>query len=179
MKYIKQVIVVEGKTDTQKLQKIFGSDTKTFETQGLHLNPQIFSFLNFLNKQHGIIVFTDPDYPGQKIRNIINKKMNKPVLNAFINNDDFDLKKRKKGVAEASELAIKKALSDLILFKNNNNPNLTWDEYIYYGFYLKKNRIKIAKKFNWPQSINSKTLFKWLNWVEYDFLKVEKIIKEN
>jgi ribonuclease M5 len=113
---IQEVIVVEGKTDTQKLQRIFGPETQTIETKGLSLTPEILTLIKKVNAQQGVIIFTDPDGPGKKIRQTLNEALGGKVKNAFITKNDIDKKSRKIGIAEADDEAIHRALDQLITF---------------------------------------------------------------
>jgi len=70
---IKEVIVVEGKSDTTKIQQAVQADT--IETNGSAINKETLDLIKFANSRRGVIVFTDPDYPGQRIRNIIEREI--------------------------------------------------------------------------------------------------------
>lgn len=176
---IKQVIIVEGKTDTQKLKNIFGEDLKIIETNGLALNEQTISFIKKMNDNYGVIIFTDPDGPGKKIREKIINELDNKVLNAFITKQDINQKSKKIGIAEADETAIKIALNNLILFSKDANESLSWSQYLNNDFYLKNNRLIITKFFGWNEKLSSKTLFKWLNWSQLTQQDIEKIIGGN
>ena len=66
----KEVIIVEGRDDTRRLKEVFGA-IETFETGGSALDDEKLAQIKALQEKRGIIVFTDPDFPGQKIRNAI------------------------------------------------------------------------------------------------------------
>ncbi|PPE05902.1 ribonuclease M5 [Williamsoniiplasma lucivorax] len=173
---IKQIIVVEGKTDTQKLKQVFGPDIETIETNGLALNNETLTLINQINQTRGIIIFTDPDGPGKKIRESIINAIDGNVLNAFIVKDDIIKNSKKIGLAEASDQAIKKALDQLITINYQNQQALTWDEYLNNDFFIKENRIKIATNLNWSDQLSSKSLFKWLNWANLNVQDIQNII---
>ena len=61
MRKIKEVVVVEGKTDTATLKQLF--DVDTIETSGSGINEDILSLIKTAAKTRGVIVLTDPDYP--------------------------------------------------------------------------------------------------------------------
>ncbi|ASP28766.1 ribonuclease M5 [Spiroplasma corruscae] len=172
-----QVVVVEGISDTIKLKKVFGNDNiDTIETNGLAITNQKLSVISNINKTRGIIIFTDPDGPGIKIRDIINTYLNFNCFNAFINKKL--IKNQKKiGVAEARDIDIRNALSNLIKFEENKN-SLSWEDYIVNNFYIKKNRIKISNYYNWSEDINTKRLFKWLNYLNLNVIEIKKILEE-
>ena len=71
MKRIKEIIVVEGKTDTALLKELF--EVETIETHGLALDDKTLNLIKEASKSRGIIVLTDPDFPGKKIRDQIQK----------------------------------------------------------------------------------------------------------
>ncbi len=66
---IEEIIVVEGKDDTRRLQEVF--DVDTIETIGSAIDETILSQIEHAQETRGVIVFTDPDFSGEKIRKII------------------------------------------------------------------------------------------------------------
>lgn len=68
---IREVIVVEGKHDTEKLRKYFDCDT--IETNGTHLGKSVIEQIAAAQKSRGVIILTDPDSPGNRIRCAINQ----------------------------------------------------------------------------------------------------------
>ena len=71
MKRINEIVVVEGKTDSQLLKELY--DVDTIETHGLGLDEKTLELIKEASKTRGVIVLTDPDYPGLKIRNQVEK----------------------------------------------------------------------------------------------------------
>ena len=66
---IQEVLVVEGKDDTANLRRFY--DVDTYETRGSAINDDDLERIEKLNDLRGVIVFTDPDYNGERIRKII------------------------------------------------------------------------------------------------------------
>lgn len=66
---IKEIIVVEGKDDTAKINQALDADT--IETNGSAVNQEILKRIQHAKDKRGIIIFTDPDYPGERIRRIV------------------------------------------------------------------------------------------------------------
>ena len=66
---IQEVIVVEGKDDTANLRRFYEVDT--YETRRSAINEDDLERIDKLNELRGVIVFTDPDYNGERIRKII------------------------------------------------------------------------------------------------------------
>ncbi|MBQ6477872.1 MAG: ribonuclease M5 [Erysipelotrichaceae bacterium] len=109
---IKEIIVVEGKNDTRRLQSFF--DCETIETHGMALNRETVELIRQINTQRGIILFLDPDTPGEKIR----KKLNEAIpglKNAFLMKEDARTKK-KVGIEHASKEVLEEALKHLLSY---------------------------------------------------------------
>lgn len=170
MKKIKEVIVVEGKTDTQVLKELF--DVETIETHGLALSKETLDYIKKVNETRGVIVLTDPDYPGMKIRNMI-KDVLPNSKHAFVQKKDA-IGKSKVGIAEARKEAIIEALDNVISFEDNKE-SITWEEFIDLDIIgNKERRLHIYETFHLGFG-NVKTLFKRLNMVgitKEDILKV-------
>ena len=157
-KKIKEVIVVEGKTDTAIIQKLFDADT--IETHGLALTEETLDFIEEMNKTKGVILLTDPDYPGMKIRNMIMKRI-PHVKQAFVDKKDA-IGKRKLGIAEAREEAIIQALENVVSF-SQDTLSISWEEFISLDIIgNKQKRLMIYDLFHLGYG-NAKTLFKRLN----------------
>lgn len=160
MKKIKEVIVVEGKTDTQVLKQLF--DVDTIETNGVRIDKKTLDYIKETNGKRGVIILTDPDFPGIKIRNTI-KKVVPNCKHAFVDKRDA-IGKKKLGIAEAKKEAIIKAIENVVTF-NENNESITWQEYIDLDIIgNKEKRLKIYSLFHLGYG-NNKTLFKRLNMV--------------
>ncbi len=69
----KQIIVVEGKDDTAAIKRAVEADT--IETNGSALNDSVIAQIKLAKQRRGVIIFTDPDYPGERIRRIINEQV--------------------------------------------------------------------------------------------------------
>ncbi|MDN6195185.1 MAG: ribonuclease M5 [Atopostipes suicloacalis] len=108
---IKEVIVVEGKKDTEKIQ--LAVEAPTIETQGMALEEETLDLIEHAQKEQGVIVFTDPDYPGETIRKKITARIPE-VKHAFIRRDEGTPKhKGTLGIEHASIESIQKALEGL------------------------------------------------------------------
>lgn len=82
---LKQAIVVEGKYDKIRLSSIV--DTVIIETGGFRVfsNPDTIEMLKILAKNCGIIIFTDSDFAGFRIRNYLkNKITDGEIYNAYL-----------------------------------------------------------------------------------------------
>lgn len=174
---IKQIIVVEGKTDTMKLKQVFNNEVDTIETNGLSIDKHILKLIHDANKSRGVIIFTDPDGPGLKIREKINSYLDFKCLNAFINKK-FIKNSKKIGIAEAEPKDIENALNNIIIFKGTDEVFISWEDFLINNFYLKENRVKIAEHFNWSEKINVKTFFKWINYTGLTIKDLKEILED-
>ena len=160
MKRIKEIIVVEGKTDTALLKELF--EVETIETHGLALDDKTLNLIKEASKSRGIIVLTDPDFPGKKIRDQIQKVVPN-CKHAFVSKKDATGKK-KLGIAEAKKGAVIEALENVVNF-DVNQQSITWKEFIDLDIMgNKKKRLLVYDMFNLGYG-NVKTLFKRLNMV--------------
>lgn len=158
MEKIKEVIVVEGKTDTAIIKKLFDADT--IETHGLAINEKILDLIEQTQKSRGVIVLTDPDYPGMRIRNIIMERV-PHIKQAFVDKKDA-IGEKKLGIAEAREEAIIEALRNVVTF-DQDAQTITWEEFISLDIIGdKQRRLSVYDLFHLGYG-NAKTLFKRLN----------------
>lgn len=72
MERIKEVIVVEGKDDIAAVKKAI--DAELIATSGFGLNKNILKRIEEAYKRCGIIILTDPDYAGERIREYLTKR---------------------------------------------------------------------------------------------------------
>lgn len=106
---IKEIIVVEGKSDTVAIKRATGADT--IETNGSAIDEQTLLRIAHAQQTRGVIVFTDPDYPGRRIRAIIEERIPQ-VKHAFLRKE-LTVAKNGKGVGieHASDESIREALA--------------------------------------------------------------------
>lgn len=103
---IQEWIVVEGKDDIAALKRAV--EAHVIATSGLGIEESTLKLIEKAAQKTGIIVFTDPDFPGEKIRRIINERV-PGCKNAYLPKED-GLKNGNVGVENASPEAIRKAL---------------------------------------------------------------------
>lgn len=173
-KIIKEVIVLEGKSDTNKIQKLF--DVDTYETSGSALNKKKIDFIKKIANSKGIILFFDPDYAGEKIRNILIQEIPN-CKNCFLDrNLSFKKTANKKGVAEANDEAIIEAINKVATF-DSKNKSLSWEEYLILDITSKKQRDVICNYLHIGPA-NNKQLFKRLNMLNIDFPTIKNIFNK-
>ena len=110
---VEEIIVVEGKDDTRRLQQVLEVDT--IETIGSAINDQILERIAHAQETRGVIVFTDPDFSGEKIRKTIMAEI-PDAKHAFLPRDQAVPKKKggSLGVEHASDEAILEALRKVV-----------------------------------------------------------------
>ncbi len=121
MRKIRETIVVEGKHDTENLRKYY--DCATIETGGTSLPDEVVSRIREAAGRTGVIVFTDPDAPGNMIRNKVNAAV-PGCLNAFVNKKDARTDK-KVGVEHAGMDALDEALSHLVTYSASGEESIS------------------------------------------------------
>ena len=133
---ISQVIVVEGRDDTVNLKRYF--DVETYETRGSAINDQDIERIRRLHDLHGVIIFTDPDFNGERIRRIIMTAI-PTVQHAFLKRDEAVPKSKTKGrslgIEHASYEDLKTALAQVTeQFENENEFDISRSDLIRLGF---------------------------------------------
>lgn len=172
-KTIKELVVVEGKTDTAKLKKIF--NVETIETNGLSLSKKTIYDIKTLSKNKGLILFLDPDGPGEKIRKILIEHFPKSK-NCFINKNDILKNSKKFGLAEASDESIIRAFENFVTF-NSENKSISWLEYLNLDLSSFEKRKELCKILN-ISYCNNKQLFKRLNMLNCSYEEVLNLVKK-
>ncbi|QJD85819.1 ribonuclease M5 [Cohnella herbarum] len=103
---IREMIVVEGKDDTTAVQRAVGADT--IETGGSAIGEDVLKRIELAQSRRGVIVLTDPDAPGERIRKIVTERV-PGCKHAFLTKDEAR-GRRGIGVEHASDEAIRRAL---------------------------------------------------------------------
>ncbi|KGR77580.1 ribonuclease M5 [Ureibacillus sinduriensis] len=106
---IREIIVVEGKDDTTAIKRAVNADT--IETNGSAISEETIRRIAHAHSKRGVIVFTDPDYPGRRIRAIIEERV-PGVKHAFLAKEKTIAKNGKGlGIEHARDEDIRDALS--------------------------------------------------------------------
>ena len=174
-----EVLVVEGKNDKARILAIF-PHLNVVTTNGSEISDETLNMLEELSQNHKIILFLDPDYPGERIRNkILNRIPN--CDNIFIEKKKaIDEKKHKVGVEHASTLDLKNALENRISYSNKTN-HLSISHMYQLGLAGSPNSVSkrkyLAERLH-IGSPNAKTLLNRLNFLGMDYEKVGAILNE-
>ncbi|MBS4872670.1 MAG: ribonuclease M5 [Peptoniphilus sp. oral taxon 375] len=106
MKKIREIIVVEGRDDITAVRSAV--EAQVVQTRGYSYGKKLIDTLQLAQKNRGVIVLTDPDYMGEKIRKDLDKRV-PGIKHAFISTD-LALKGENIGVENAKPQAIIEAL---------------------------------------------------------------------
>ena len=160
---IDAVIVVEGKSDVLFLET-FLEPIDFIITNGSEISKNTINTIKEYSKKYKIIVLTDPDFPGKKIRDIINTNIEN-CHNAFVSKD-VSIKKNKVGVAESTKDEVLKSLQNLHIFsKNTTSAEISLKDLVGWGYLeidQKEFRNYISKKYNFDE-VNTKRFIKRVN----------------
>lgn len=160
---IKEIIVVEGRDDTVAIQRAVDADT--IETNGAAIGEQVLKQIKLAQERRGVIILTDPDYPGQRIRNIISQRV-PGCKHAFLPKNEAISKNGKNvGVENATPEAIRLALINVQSETNNMVEEISWQDLIDAGLIggskAKTRREKLGLQLNIGY-VNGKQLHKRL-----------------
>lgn len=127
---IKEVIVVEGRSDRAALQKA-GVEAEVILTEGFNLSARCLSEIESAVKRCGIIILTDPDSAGERIRKFLSDRFPEakhafiPKIEATANGDV--------GVEQASSEAIWEALKKVRSEEVSTQESFFMEDLLKYG----------------------------------------------
>lgn len=159
---IKEVIIVEGKEDISAIKRAV--DAEVIKTNGYYIGKETLDKIRTAYERTGIIIFTDPDYAGERIREKLSKIF-KESKHAFISreeatvNDDI-------GIENAKPEDIIKALEKARVEKIDRLPQFTKSELVKHGLIGSENSFNKRLKLGITLGIgyaNGKQLLKRLN----------------
>lgn len=108
-----QIIVCEGTHDEHKILAVY-KNARCVITNGSEISEDTLLLIKELSKKYEIVIFTDPDSPGEKIRKRI-VEMVPQAKHAFIKKEKCISSNNKKvGVEHATKEDIKEALENLL-----------------------------------------------------------------
>ncbi len=173
---IKEIIVVEGKNDTLNLKRYFDCDT--IETHGTCLSDFTLGLIAKAQKGRGVIIFCDPDSPGEKIRSTINNKI-KGCKNAFLQADDCRFK-HKVGIEHAPYEVLKEALENVLTY-GDYQPTLNMDDLWELGLSGQSDSAKLRNYVGAKLHIgkcNTKQLLKRCNMLQLNKEDIRKVLRD-
>ncbi len=193
---INEAVIVEGKYDKIKLSGIL--DTVIIETDGFAIfkDKEKQQLIRFLSEKRGIIIMTDSDSAGFKIRSFINGiTKSENIKNVYIP-DVYGKEKRKTEMSKEGKLGVEGISTELIMsalqkagvFCSENEKQegreITRTDFFEDGISGRDNsseiRKNLAKSLGLPERISSSALLKIINsYMTYDEYKnaINSLIK--
>ena len=175
---IKQAVIVEGKYDKIKLSGIIDAPIIQTDGFGIFKDKELQKLIKLLAEKRGILVLTDSDSAGFKIRSFIGSTVNqKDIFHAYIP-DIFGKERRKTepskegkiGVEGVSEEIIMQALANAgVLYENTVDPvrPITKLDLYEHGFTggedSSRKRAALLKYYQLPERLSANSLVKVLN----------------
>lgn len=126
---IKEMIVVEGKNDTVAIRRAVDADT--IETGGSAIDDDVLARIRLAKERRGVIIFTDPDHAGERIRSIIQAEV-PGCKHAFITRDAAR-GKRNLGIENASPEVIRQSLAEVLTEMPEAVSEITWQDLLAAG----------------------------------------------
>lgn len=162
---INEIIVVEGRDDITAVKRVV--DAHIIALNGFSgMSKKTINKLVELSKNNDLILLTDPDFAGKRIRQKIMEHIPN-IKHAFIAKKDA-LKNKNVGVENANDEKILEALENLISYKTNENKKYLFtmedllDNNLCLGENAKERRIILGDHLKIGY-YNSKQLLKALN----------------
>lgn len=192
---IKQAVVVEGKYDKIKLSRFIDAPIIQTDGFGIFKDKELQALIRRLAKTNGILVLTDSDSAGFKIRAFIGSTVDKhDIIHAYIP-DVFGKERRKSepskegklGVEGVPEAVILKALTNagvLCEKVENERRQITKLDLYEYGFVGKSDsaaqRAKLLRHYSLPSRLSANSLVTVLNCITTyeNYIKAAKIITQ-
>lgn len=106
--YIKEIIVVEGRDDVTAVKRAV--DAEMITTHGFGITEKTFRRIADAQKRCGVIIFTDPDTAGERIRKRIEERV-PGCKHAFLPKNEATAKDGDIGIENAKPADIRAALS--------------------------------------------------------------------
>ncbi len=177
-KMYNQIVVCEGTHDMIKIQSVY-KDLKCIITNGSEISDDTLKLIKEYSKKYEIILFLDPDYPGERIRSKVLEVVPN-ARNAYIEKKVCISQNHKKvGVEHASREDIKRILDPILNTRaKRDNPDITINDIYELGIVGNKGlREYISGKYNIGNP-NNKTLIKRLNSLDITLSELKKVVGE-
>ena len=175
---INEIIVVEGRDDVTAIKRVV--DAHIIALNGFSaLSKKTINKIVELSKDNDLILFTDPDFAGKKIRNTL-KRYIPNIKHAFVSQKDA-IKNDNIGVENASDEVILEALKNIITANQNVEDRFNISDLIDNGFVsgsnAKERRVMLGDILKIGY-YNAKQLLKALNSFNISREEFEKAVKK-
>lgn len=171
---IKEAIIVEGKYDKMRLERVCSSPVFTTEGFRIFKDRQKREFLKKLAKTRGLLILTDSDRAGFMIRNHIKGFIEEGDIKQAYIPEVFGKEKRKSVPSKEGKLGVEgideKALEDILIkyaSPEKAGEKITkqdlFDRGLYGGTDSAAARVKLCKVLSIPEGISTNALVDALN----------------
>ncbi len=126
---IREVIIVEGRDDERAVTNAV--EATTIATHGYGISKETFEEIEWAYEKRGIIIFTDPDFAGEKIRKRLAEKFPK-AGHAYLHREDAR-KGADIGIENAKPQQIRDALDKAKYHVVDKNEIFTFADLMQYG----------------------------------------------
>lgn len=121
---IKEVIVVEGRNDESAVKRAV--DAEVIAVHGFGISDETFKRIEKAYRNTGIIILTDPDFSGEKIRKRLSERFPESK-HAYLSKEDA-FKNGDIGIENASPGNIKEALEKVRCIVNEKRSEFTTED---------------------------------------------------
>lgn len=171
---IKEAIIVEGKYDKMRLERVCSSPIFTTEGFRIFKDKEKRKFLKTLAKERGLLILTDSDRAGFMIRNHIKGFVTEGEIKQAYIPEIFGKEKRKSSPSKEGKLGVEgideKLLSEVLSkyaspldSSEKITKNDLYDSGLYGGTDSAAARISLCRKLSIPEKISVNALIDALN----------------
>ncbi len=176
-----RAFIVEGRHDVERLKR-FDDTITVFEVNGSAIDGIDKAFLKRLEETHEIVIFTDPDHAGERIRRVLSNHI-KGALHAYINADDaISQNGQKIGIEHASDSVIDEAIGSIHTISLGCHSDVTVSDLYDAGLMGKPNSRKKRQRLADVMSlghVNGKTLMSRLKLFGITKQQIEEVLCES
>ena len=183
---IKEAVIVEGKYDKIKLSSIVDAPIIQTDGFGIFKDKELQRLIRMLAEKNGILIMTDSDSAGFKIRSFIGSTVDKKYIKHAYIPDIFGKEKRKTEASKEGKLGVEGVPESVIiealeragvLYENVTGPSRPISKTDMYELGLSgradssARRSALLKYYNLPSRMTSNALVDVLNCItDYDTL---------
>lgn len=174
---IKEIIVVEGRDDEAAVKRAV--EAETIATHGFGIKQETFARIEKAYAERGIIIFTDPDFAGEKIRKRLSERFPEGK-HAFLPREEA-IKDGDVGIENADPESIREALSKAKPVISEKRVEFLQEDMFEYGLVgipgAAERRDKLGKRLGIGYG-NSKVFLNRLNQYGIERQEFVKVVEE-
>ena len=176
---IKEMVVVEGVHDAQKLESIYPS-IHCIITGGSRISQSTIHLIQKASLSRGVILMLDPDHPGRKLEHTIIQHVQTAKVAYLHRHEATSRNRRKVGVEHADASSIDRALSHLFTYTSAYQDEICASDLYTRGLSGSRQaahkRHRAANNLGLPPT-NTKTFLKNLNGFQIKLSELDAAIR--